>query len=65
MGDDSADVPIMQIAQLSIAVPEAHASAKECAHFVTQTPGGKGAVREACDLILAARAPVLKQTGLA
>jgi len=55
IGDDSADVPILQIARLAIAVPDAHASAKEYAHFITQSPGGLGAVREACDLILAAR----------
>jgi 3-deoxy-D-manno-octulosonate 8-phosphate phosphatase (KDO 8-P phosphatase) len=65
MGDDSADVPIMQIAQLSITVPDAHSSAKECAHVVTQASGGLGAVREACDLILAARAPVRKKAGAA
>jgi 3-deoxy-D-manno-octulosonate 8-phosphate phosphatase (KDO 8-P phosphatase) len=55
MGDDSADVPVMQKANLAIAVADAHTSAKACAHFVTQAPGGMGAVREACDLILAAR----------
>ena len=57
MGDDSADVPILQIARLAISVPDAHASAKACAHVVTQTAGGTGAVREACDLILSARTP--------
>jgi 3-deoxy-D-manno-octulosonate 8-phosphate phosphatase (KDO 8-P phosphatase) len=62
MGDDSADVPIMQVARLAITVPDAHASAKACAHIVTQTPGGLGAVREACDLILAARAPTSPPT---
>lgn len=54
MGDDSADVPIMQVARLAITVPDAHASAKACAHVITQAPGGQGAVREACDLLLAA-----------
>jgi len=57
MGDDSADVPILQVARLAISVPDAHASARACAHVVTKTPGGMGAVREACDLILGARAP--------
>lgn len=55
MGDDSADAPIMQIARLAIAVPGAHASAKACAHMVTQAAGGQGAVREVCDLLLQAR----------
>jgi 3-deoxy-D-manno-octulosonate 8-phosphate phosphatase (KDO 8-P phosphatase) len=58
MGDDSADVPILQVARLAISVPDAHASAKACAHIVTQNAGGTGAVREACDLILDARASI-------
>jgi 3-deoxy-D-manno-octulosonate 8-phosphate phosphatase (KDO 8-P phosphatase) len=55
MGDDSADVPILRAAHLAIAVADAHSSAKSCAHIVTQASGGLGAVREACDLILASR----------
>jgi 3-deoxy-D-manno-octulosonate 8-phosphate phosphatase (KDO 8-P phosphatase) len=55
MGDDSADIPIMQTARLAITVPDAHASAKACAHVITQASGGQGAVREACDLLLQAR----------
>jgi len=55
MGDDSADVPIMQVARLAISVPGAHASALACAHVVTRAAGGQGAVREACDLLLESR----------
>jgi 3-deoxy-D-manno-octulosonate 8-phosphate phosphatase (KDO 8-P phosphatase) len=55
MGDDSADIPIMNLSRLAISVPDGHAAAKQCAHFVTTAPGGLGAVREACDLILEAR----------
>jgi 3-deoxy-D-manno-octulosonate 8-phosphate phosphatase (KDO 8-P phosphatase) len=55
MGDDSADLPIMNVARLAISVPDAHASAKSCAQLITTAHGGKGAVREACDVILAAR----------
>jgi 3-deoxy-D-manno-octulosonate 8-phosphate phosphatase (KDO 8-P phosphatase) len=55
MGDDSADIAVMKLARLAISVPDAHHSAKSCAHFITELPGGQGAVREACDLILAAR----------
>jgi 3-deoxy-D-manno-octulosonate 8-phosphate phosphatase (KDO 8-P phosphatase) len=55
MGDDSADIPIMSLSRLAISVPDGHASAKQCAHYVTTAPGGLGAVREACDLILEAR----------
>ncbi len=52
MGDDCADLPLLETARLAISVPDAHPSAKSRAHFVTQAPGGQGAVREACDLIL-------------
>lgn len=55
IGDDSADVPILKAARLSAAVADAHESARNCAHFITQASGGNGAVREVCDLILAAR----------
>jgi 3-deoxy-D-manno-octulosonate 8-phosphate phosphatase (KDO 8-P phosphatase) len=55
MGDDAPDLPMLQIARLAVTVPDAHASAKASAHLVTQARGGRGAVREVCDLILAAR----------
>ena len=55
VGDDSADVPILKIARFAIAVADAHASVKSCAHLITAAQGGCGAVREVCDLILAAR----------
>jgi 3-deoxy-D-manno-octulosonate 8-phosphate phosphatase (KDO 8-P phosphatase) len=52
IGDDSADLPIFEVARLAIAVADAHASVKAQAHFITQAAGGQGAVREVCDLIL-------------
>ena len=55
IGDDSADLPIFEVARLAIAVADAHASVKSQAHFITQAPGGQGAVREICDLILEAQ----------
>lgn len=55
IGDDTADLPIFEIARLSIAVADAHASVKSRAHFITQAAGGQGAVREICDLILEAQ----------
>jgi 3-deoxy-D-manno-octulosonate 8-phosphate phosphatase (KDO 8-P phosphatase) len=59
VGDDSADLPIMQVVRLAIAVSDAHASVKSQAHFITQAPGGQGAVREVCDLILESQRPTL------
>lgn len=55
IGDDSADLPIFAVARLAIAVADAHPSVKSQAHFITQAPGGHGAVREVCDLILDGR----------
>ena len=55
MGDDAADIPIMKQARLAISVPDAHASAKQCAHYITQANGGHGAVREVCDLLIEVR----------
>ena len=55
MGDDVADLPIFEVARLAIAVADAHPSVKSHAHFITQAHGGKGAVREVCDLILEAQ----------
>jgi len=55
IGDDSTDESLLKNARLAVAVADAHAGAKSCAHFVTQAAGGQGAVRELCDLILSAR----------
>lgn len=52
MGDDLADVPLLEAARLAVTVADAHPSAKSRAHFITQALGGHGAVREVCDLIL-------------
>ncbi len=55
IGDDSPDVPMMRLAGLAFAVADAHAEARQAAHVITAQPGGRGAVREVCDHLLAAR----------
>ena len=55
IGDDLPDVPVFRACGLAVAVPQAPASVREHAHFITSREGGKGAVRELADLILAAR----------
>jgi 3-deoxy-D-manno-octulosonate 8-phosphate phosphatase (KDO 8-P phosphatase) len=40
---------------LAVAVANAVAAVKECAHYVTATAGGRGAVREFCELVLESR----------
>lgn len=52
VGDDTADLPIFEVARLAVAVADAHASVKSNAHYITQAKGGRGAVREVCDLIM-------------
>ena len=60
IGDDVPDIPVMRRAGLAVTVADAHSSVKEAAHFVTESPGGHGAVRELIDLILDSRDRVTK-----
>jgi 3-deoxy-D-manno-octulosonate 8-phosphate phosphatase (KDO 8-P phosphatase) len=56
VGDDLPDVPLFAMVGLAFAVADAHPLARRAADRVTALPGGKGAVAEVCDRILAARA---------
>jgi len=55
IGDDLPDLPVMRRVGLAIAVADAVDEIRECAHFVTNKPGGRGAAREAIELILKAQ----------
>lgn len=55
VGDDSPDAEVFPIVGLGAAVADAHASARDAAHFVTKLNGGGGAVREVIDMILDAK----------
>ena len=55
MGDDIIDIPAMQRAGFAASVPNAPPYVVQAAHWVASTPGGSGAARECCDLILAAQ----------
>jgi 3-deoxy-D-manno-octulosonate 8-phosphate phosphatase (KDO 8-P phosphatase) len=55
IGDDLPDLPVMRRVGLSVAVADAVDEVRECAHFVTNKPGGRGAAREAIELILKAQ----------
>ena len=57
VGDDTPDLPMLRRAGLAIAVADAHPALAEAVHWTTAAPGGRGAVREVCDLLLSARAP--------
>jgi 3-deoxy-D-manno-octulosonate 8-phosphate phosphatase (KDO 8-P phosphatase) len=64
VGDDLPDLPIMRRVGLAIAVQNAHAFVKQHCDWVTNTPGGSGAVREVTDFILQAQSLLEdKQTG--
>ncbi len=55
VGDDLLDLPIMLRVGLSIAVSDANFAVKQRADWCTTLPGGLGAVREVCDLIMQAQ----------
>jgi 3-deoxy-D-manno-octulosonate 8-phosphate phosphatase (KDO 8-P phosphatase) len=52
VGDDLPDVPVLRHVGLAAAVADACPEARADAHFVTQRPGGRGAVREVIELVL-------------
>jgi len=55
MGDDVNDLPVLERVGLSACPADARPEVKERVHFRASSPGGRGAVRELCDLILKAR----------
>ncbi len=55
IGDDLVDLPVLKRVGLAVAVPNAIKEVKETAHFVTTRKGGRGAVREVCEMILKAQ----------
>ena len=55
IGDDLPDLPLLRRCGLAVTVPHAPELVKRHAHYVTRAEGGAGAVREVCEMILAAR----------
>lgn len=55
MGDDLPDLGALCAAGLGMAVADASAPVREAADWTSTAAGGRGAVREACEFILAAR----------
>jgi 3-deoxy-D-manno-octulosonate 8-phosphate phosphatase (KDO 8-P phosphatase) len=53
--DDTPDLGLMAAVGLPAAVADAHPEVLSAARHVTRAPGGRGAVREFCDWLLAAR----------
>jgi 3-deoxy-D-manno-octulosonate 8-phosphate phosphatase (KDO 8-P phosphatase) len=54
IGDDWPDLPLLEAAAFACAPPNAHIEVRARVHHVTTLPGGGGAVREFCDLLLVA-----------
>ena len=52
VGDDLPDLPLMRRAGLAVAVGDAVQEVKQAAHYVTRAPAGRGAIREAVELVL-------------
>jgi len=52
IGDDLIDIPVLKRVGFAVAVPNAVEEVKQIAHHITSKTGGRGAVREICDLIL-------------
>jgi 3-deoxy-D-manno-octulosonate 8-phosphate phosphatase (KDO 8-P phosphatase) len=59
VGDDIADLPLVTGCGLGIAVADACAEVRAAAHYICRLPGGKGAVREAIELIRRCRGEAL------
>jgi len=52
VGDDLPDIKVMRRVGLAVAVGNAAPEVKKVAHYVTKASGGRGAIREAIEVIL-------------
>jgi 3-deoxy-D-manno-octulosonate 8-phosphate phosphatase (KDO 8-P phosphatase) len=52
VGDDVVDLPVLRRVGFAVTVADAVEEVKPHVHYVTSRPGGRGAVREICDLLL-------------
>ena len=55
IGDDLIDIPVLTRVGFSVAVADACRETRDAAHYVTSKRGGRGAVREVCEVILKAQ----------
>ena len=55
VGDDLLDLPLLRRVGLAVAVADANPAILPYAHWRTENPGGAGAAREVCDLIMDAQ----------
>lgn len=55
MGDDLPDLPVLMRCGFAVTVPAAPEAIRTRVHYVATADGGRGAVREVCELILRAQ----------
>ena len=55
IGDDVIDLPLLLQVGFAITVPTGHPEVQHRAHYVTKAGGGRGAVREVCDMVMRAQ----------
>lgn len=55
MGDDVVDLPVLKFCGFSATVADGHAFVQQHVDYVAAQGGGRGAVREVCDFLLAAQ----------
>jgi len=61
VGDDVIDLPVLRRVGLAVAVADAHPLVIRHAHWHTPSPGGRGAARDVCELIMQAQNTWLTQ----
>jgi len=57
VGDDVNDLPVLHAVGCPCTVADATPANRACAIYITHRPGGQGAVREICDLLVQLRTP--------
>ena len=55
VGDDLPDLPLLTRCGFAAAVPQAPEPVRSRVHYVTRRAGGRGAVREVCELLMQAQ----------
>ncbi|MDR0927897.1 MAG: HAD hydrolase family protein [Ignavibacteria bacterium] len=55
IGDDINDIALLEKCGFAMCPADAHQSVKDIADYVSKFPGGKGAVRELCEMVLLAQ----------
>jgi 3-deoxy-D-manno-octulosonate 8-phosphate phosphatase (KDO 8-P phosphatase) len=55
IGDDVIDLPLLLQVGFAVTVPSGHPEVQHRAHYVTRANGGRGAVREVCDMVMRAQ----------